>query len=134
VEFDPEQMVCLKEISILSSRSIPWTDFAKCTALERIAIDTLDMDDSILALQNLKHLTRLANYQPWFFNTRCRHFDANYLTSLTQLQSIDINAEPSTTKEFLENALPRLIQFSAKECRACLKKLYETQSVTSLPK
>jgi hypothetical protein len=94
VEFDPEQMVCLKEISILSSRSIPWTDFAKCTALERIAIETFELDDSILALQSLKHLTRLANFQPGFFHTRCRHFDVNYLTSLTQLQSIDI-VEPS---------------------------------------
>ena len=96
VELVPEDMDFLKEILIGTlSTPIPWIDLSKCTALDTIVCDTFETGDSVAALEKLKRLTRLGNYD-LFWSPQCMHFNVRYLTGLTRLQSVELIVPPRT--------------------------------------
>ncbi len=97
IEMDPAELGNLEHISIgYLSEPIPWTDLARCTKLNGISTDSfVQTDDSILALQNLRQLTRLGHFDLYYSKSPCTHFDMNHLTTLTRLQHLEIRVHRS---------------------------------------
>jgi hypothetical protein len=118
VELVPEDMDFLKEILIGTlSTPIPWIDLSKCTALDTIVCDTFETGDSVAALEKLKRLTRLGNYD-LFWSPQCMHFNVCYLTGLTRLQSVELIVPPHTSqKDMIMKNMPHIVHYKEEQCR-----------------